>query len=173
MASASAASSVQSDSLPCAFRKSRVFSSEGKRLVVTPHSAPILQMVERSGTSSDATPSPVYSKMQFTLPFTPYRSSTVRITSLALTQLRNFPCKRISMTFGAMRWKGPPAMATATSRPPAPMAIMPSPPPVGVWLSLPSKVLPGLPKRSRWTWWQIPFPGREKMTPFAAATVCR
>ena len=38
---------------------------------------------------------------------------------------------------------------TVTSKPPAPMASIPIPPPVGVWLSEPNKVLPGLPKRSR------------------------
>ena len=39
--------------------------------------------------------------------------------------------------------KGMPAMAAATSSPPAPMASIPMPPPVGVWLSEPSRVLPG------------------------------
>ena len=34
-------------------------------------------------------------------------------------------------------------MATATSSPPAPMASMPIPPPVGVWESEPRRVLPG------------------------------
>src|SRR5256885_459308 len=53
-------------------------------------------------------------------------------------------------------------MATATSRPPAPIAIMPRPPHNGVWLSLPSRVLPGTAKRSAWTWGQVPLPGREK-----------
>jgi len=51
-----------------------------------------------------------------------------------------------------------PAMAHATSWPPTPMAIMPSAPAVGVWLSLPRSVLPGNPKRSRCTWWQMPRP---------------
>ncbi len=56
-------------------------------------------------------------------------------------------------------------MAAATSIPPEPIAIMPIPPPVGVWLSAPSSVLPGCPKRSRCTWWQIPLPAREKTIP--------
>ncbi len=34
---------------------------------------------------------------------------------------------------------------------PAPMASMPRAPQVGEWLSAPMRVLPGLPKRSRWT----------------------
>ena len=53
------------------------------------------------------------------------------------------------MTFGQAMWKGPPPIATATSSPPAPMAIMPIPPPVGVWLSAPRSVRPGRPNRSR------------------------
>ena len=44
------------------------------------------------------------------------------------------------------------------------------PPPVGVWLSEPIRVFPGAPKRSRWTWWQIPFPGREYQMPCFFAT---
>ena len=50
---------------------------------------------------------------------------------------------------------------------------MPMPPPVGVWLSEPMSVLPGLPKRSSCTWWQMPLPGRENQTPCFLATVCR
>ena len=61
-------------------------------------------------------------------------------------------------------------MATATSMPPAPKASMPMPPPVGVWLSEPISVLPGTPKRSRCTWWQMPLPGREKRMPCFFAT---
>ena len=36
---------------------------------------------------------------------------------------------------------------------------MPMAPALGVWLSEPSSVLPGLPKRSRWTGWLTPLPG--------------
>ena len=64
-------------------------------------------------------------------------------------------------------------MATATSMPPAPKASMPMPPQVGVWLSEPMSVLPGLPKRSSCTWWQMPLPGRENQTPCFLATVWR
>ena len=56
-------------------------------------------------------------------------------------------------------------MATATSSPPAPIASMPTPPAVGVWLSLPRSVRPGASNRSRCTWWQMPLPGFEKRTP--------
>jgi len=56
-------------------------------------------------------------------------------------------------------------MATAMSMPPAPIASWPSPPGVGVWLSEPSRVLPGAAKFSLWTLWQMPLPGREKYAP--------
>ena len=64
-------------------------------------------------------------------------------------------------TRGTATGKGSPAMARATSRPPAPMASMPTPLEVGVWESLPSRVLPGRAKRSTWSWWQMPLPGGE------------
>ena len=44
------------------------------------------------------------------------------------------------------------------------------PPPVGVCESEPMRVLPGFPKRSRWSWWQMPLPGREKTMPYFFAT---
>ena len=62
-------------------------------------------------------------------------------------------------------------MATATSRPPAPMASIPAAPQVGVWLSEPSRVWPGMEKRSSCTWWHMPLPGRENQMPCLAATV--
>ncbi len=43
------------------------------------------------------------------------------------------------------------AMTVAASSPPTPMAIMPMPPRVGVWLSVPRPILPGAAKRSRCT----------------------
>ena len=59
-------------------------------------------------------------------------------------------------------------MATATSRPPAPMAIMPMPPPVACGCRSRAASLPGLPNRSRWTWWQMPLPACEKTMPYLA-----
>jgi len=44
-----------------------------------------------------------------------------------------------------------------------------APPGVGVCESEPSRVLPGAAKFSLWTWWQIPFPGREKYAPYVPA----
>ena len=118
-------------------------------------------IVAREGTSSVATPGPVYSNIQPTLPFVPYFSRTLRITSFAETPLRSFPLRTIARTFGVGMWNAPPAIATAMSIPPAPMAICPTPPPVGVCESLPRSVVPGLPKRSRCSWWQMPLPHLE------------
>ena len=52
--------------------------------------------------------------------------------SLALIPLFNFPVSFTPKTFGIAKWKAPPPIATATSSPPAPIAIIPIPPPVGV-----------------------------------------
>ena len=118
----------------------------------------MLAIVARLGTSSVATPGPQYSKIQPTLPFVPNLFSTVRMTSFALTPLRRRFLRKIARTFGVGTWKAPPAMATAMSMPPAPIATWPMPPPVGVCESEPRSVVPGLPKRSRWSWWQMPLP---------------
>ncbi len=137
-------------------------SSEGKTEVVAPSSAPMLVMVPRCGTLREATPSPKYSKILPTPPLTVRRRRSSRMMSLAATQGWSSPVRCTPTTLGIITLKGPPAMATATSRPPAPMASMAAPPEVGVWLSEPRRVSPGELKRSRCTWWQMPLPGREK-----------
>lgn len=73
------------------------------------------------------------------------------MASLALTQGGNVPTTRTPWIFGMRRRMGGPAMASATSAPPAPMANMPSEPAAGVWLSEPTMMSPGLPKRAMWT----------------------
>ena len=74
---------------------------------------------------------------------------------------------------GIRTTNGCPPMAIATSSPPAPIASIPSPPHVGVWLSEPRSVFPGIAKRSRCTKWQMPFPARERYAPNFAAVVAR
>ena len=56
-------------------------------------------------------------------------------------------------------------MATATSRPPAPMASMPVEPQRGLWLSVPRSISPGTLNDSKCTWWQMPLPGLENQAP--------
>ena len=65
--------------------------------------------------------------------------------SFAEIQLESLPVSSTPMIFGNAMRKGCPAIASATSSPPAPIAIIPIPPPVGVWESEPSRVLPGTP----------------------------
>ena len=125
----------------------------------------MLAMVARSGTVRLSRPSPPYSKTWPTLPRVVKISRSFRITSLAETQGGSFPVRFTRITRGQVRKKGSPAMASATSSPPAPMASMPRAPQVEVWLSEPRRVFPGLPNRSRCTWWQMPFPARERRMP--------
>ena len=150
-ASPSAARGLKSEPLPCASRKRRVCSSLGKMDVVAPSSAPMFVIVPRSGTVSVETPSPQYSRILPTPPFTVRTRSTSRITSFAATHGRRRPFNSTLSTFGRGMENGTPAIARATSSPPAPMASIPRAPPVGVWLSEPRSVLPGTPNRSRCT----------------------
>jgi hypothetical protein len=69
------------------------------------------------------------------------------MTSLALTQSGSRPSSLTPQISGIVMYSGWPAIAMATSRPPTPMASMPSEPAAGVWLSEPASVLPGTPKR--------------------------
>src|SRR5262245_11679005 len=62
-ASASAASGCHSLSRPSSLKYSRVASSDGNTLVVSVSSAPMLQIVARWGSDSDAAPGPAYSKI--------------------------------------------------------------------------------------------------------------
>src|SRR3989338_2536921 len=148
-ASSSATSSFQSLSLFCAFKNSLVTSSLGNKEVVAPSSAPIFVIVALSGTERLFTPSPPYSITLPTPPFTVILLNSSNITSFAETHGFSFPFSFTSTTFGYVRLKGPPPIATATSSPPAPIAIMQRPPHVGVWLSEPSIVCPGTPNLSR------------------------
>ena len=99
-ASRSGESSTKHSSRPSALRKALVISSDGKIDEVAPSSAPILVIVALSGTESDFTPSPAYSMIAPTPPFTPSILSTSRITSLALTRGESEPVRFILMILG-------------------------------------------------------------------------
>ena len=90
---------------------------------------------------------------------------------MAATILFNFPVSSILTTFGVLILYAPPPMARATSNPPAPIASIPTPPAVGVWLSDPINVSPGVANLSKKIRWHIPLPGFEKYTPYLDATV--
>ena len=84
-ASGSLSRGTKSPSLPWAFKKALVWSSEGKMEVVAPSSVPILVMVARSGTVNLFMPSPPHSMMAPTPPLTERICSSFRDTSLAVT----------------------------------------------------------------------------------------
>ena len=118
-------------------------SSDAKTLVVSPSSAPMLAMVMRCAASRLGRPGPSYSKILPLPPRTVSRRSSSRMTSLAVTHGCSAPVSHTRTTAGIRKEYGPPPIATATSRPPAPIASMPAAPHSGVWLSVPSSVCPG------------------------------
>src|SRR5207247_2313478 len=87
-------------------------------------------------------PGPVYSRTLFRAHFTSKRRSNSKITSFALTHGLNFPVTRTLTTDGIVMRYGSPAIAFATSKPPAPIASMPQAPACGVWESQPTIVHP-------------------------------
>ena len=134
---------------PCFLRYVLVTSSLGKIVVVAPSSAPILAIVDRSGTVNVSTPDPWYSNILPIPPLTVSRLSISKMTSLAVTPKLSAPFSSTPTIRGIRKKYGPPAIATATSRPPEPIASAPKPPQVGVWLSVPNKLVPGAANLSR------------------------
>ena len=116
-------------------------------MLVAPSSVPMFAITWRSQAVNPSSPGPWYSTIRPTPPVTSWRRSNSSTTSLAETQSGSSPVSRTPQMRGILRWKGSPAMAMATSRPPAPIASMPIEPAAGVWESAPSSVLPGMPKR--------------------------
>ena len=78
-------------------------SSLGNIDVVAPSSAPIFVIVALSVTERAFTPSPEYSIIFPTPPFTVNSLRTLRITSLADTQGFSFPVNSTFTTFGTLR----------------------------------------------------------------------
>ena len=89
-------------------------------------------IVALSVTDREETPGPVYSTTLPTPPFTVSSFRTFNMTSLAEDQGFNEPFSLTFTTLGTVKEYVPLAIATATSKPPAPIAIIPRPPPVGV-----------------------------------------
>jgi hypothetical protein len=77
------------------------------------------------------------------------------------------------MSLGTRVLYGQPAMTSTASAPPTPIAIMPRPPALGVWLSVPIIIPPGKAYCSSTTWWMIPEPGFQNPMPYLADTVRR
>ncbi len=116
---------------------------KGKRLVVAPISAPMLQMVPMPVQEMASTPGPKYSTMAPVPPFTVRMPASLRMTSLGEVQPRKAPVSFTPMSLGAFSSQGSPAMTSTASAPPTPMATMPRPPAFGVCESVPIMSPPG------------------------------
>ena len=77
------------------------------------------------------------------------------------------------MSLGQRTLNGKPVITSTASAPPTPMATMPRPPALGVWLSVPIIIPPGKAYCSSTTWWMMPEPGFQKPMPYLADTVRR
>merc|ERR1719399_1060255 len=64
-------------------------------------------------------------------------SATLRMMSLGDVQPFSFPVRFTPMILGAFTSQGRPDITSTASAPPTPTAIIPSPPALGVWLSVP------------------------------------
>lgn len=103
----------------------------------------MLQMVAMPVAESESTPGPKYSTMAPVPPLTVRMPATLRMTSLGAAQPLSEPVRRTPITLGAFSSQGKPAMTSTASAPPTPTAHMPSPPALGVWLSVPIIISPG------------------------------
>ena len=107
----------------------------------------------------DSAPGPKYSTMAPVPPLTVRISATFRMTSLDAVQPLSSPVRWTPISLGQRTLNGKPVMTSTASAPPTPMATMPSPPALGVWLSVPIIIPPGKAYCSSTTWWMIPEPG--------------
>jgi hypothetical protein len=103
----------------------------------------MLQMVPLPVQERLSAPSPKYSTMAPVPPFTVRMPATFRMTSLGAAQPCSLPVSFTPMSLGHFNSQGMPAMTSTASAPPTPMAIMPSPPALGVWESVPIIMPPG------------------------------
>ena len=103
----------------------------------------MLQMVALPVAEIESAPGPKYSTIAPVPPSTVSTRATSKITSLGLDQPDSEPVKRTPITFGQRTLKGKPVITSTASAPPTPMATMPKPPALGVWLSVPIIMPPG------------------------------
>jgi hypothetical protein len=97
-------------------------------------------MVARSGTASEAVPSP---KNSTNLPTTlALRSISVTTStrSVAVTPSRSLPVRLTPTTSGVRKYTGWPSMPASASMPPTPQPTTPMPLIMVVWLSVPTRV---------------------------------
>ena len=103
----------------------------------------MLQMVALPVAEMVSAPGPKYSTMAPVPPVTVSMRATSRMTSLGDDQPESRPVSRTPMTFGQRTLNGKPVITSTASAPPTPMATMPRPPALGVWLSVPIIIPPG------------------------------
>ena len=89
------------------------------------------------------TPSPKYSIIDPVPPLTVKIPANLSITSFGEAQPDNSPESLTPINFGSLSSHGIPAMTSTTSAPPTPIAIIPKPPALTVWLSVPIIMPPG------------------------------
>ena len=130
----------------------------------------MLQIVALPVAEIDSHPGPKYSTIAPVPPFTVRIPATLRMTSFGAVHPDSRPVRCTPMTFGTFVLNGQPAMTSTASAPPTPMATMPRPPALGVWLSVPSIIPPGNAYCSSTTWWMIPEPGFQNPMPYFAET---
>ena len=118
-------------------------SSKGNSDVVAPISAPMLVIVPRPVALSEATPGPKYSTIAPVPPLTVSSAATRMITSLGAVQPSSSPVRYTPISRGIVTPQPIPAITSTASAPPTPIAIIPSPPAFGVWLSVPIIIPPG------------------------------
>ena len=103
----------------------------------------MLQIVAFPVHESDSAPSPKYSIILPVPPFTVSNPEIFKIMSLADDQPLSLPVSFIPMIFGNFNSQPIPASTSTASAPPTPMAIIPSPPALGVCESVPIIIPPG------------------------------
>jgi hypothetical protein len=117
--------------------------SNGNSDVVAPSSAPMLQIVPLPVALIDSAPGPKYSMTLLVPPLTVSKVHRYVMTSLGAVHPPSLPVRCTPTSLGCRTSHGSPAIASPQSAPPTPMAIMPSPPPLGVCESAPIMSPPG------------------------------
>ena len=103
----------------------------------------MLQIVALPVVDSASAPGPKYSTMAPVPPLTVSSSATRRITSFGAVHPDSSPVRCTPMSWGHRTLNGNPVITSTASAPPTPMATMPMPPALGVWLSVPIIMPPG------------------------------
>ena len=133
--------------------------------MVAPISAPMLQIVALPVALIVSVPGPKYSTMAPVPPLTVRISATLRMTSLADGPAVELAGEVDADELRPAHAERPPTITSTASAPPTPMATMPRPPALGVWLSVPIIIPPGKAYCSSTTWWMMPEPGFQKPMP--------